>query len=175
VDIGPIAGNLRMFHDVLSLDQIEAVWRGGSVTGQLVVDNLAAIPNVFFRGDITGVKPSAKSDDRLDANAALRLSLSTMELDGRVQIPQIGRGHLLDLLDALDPYREEVSMNRIRKVLALGYPKFVRILIEQGFLSAKVELGGVASVVRIDEVRGIATGPLLRKVLGPLVQKGDGR
>lgn len=175
VDIGPIAGNLRVFHDVLSLDQIEAAWRGGSVTGQLVVDNLAAIPNVFFRGDITGVKPSTNSNDRLDANAALRLSLSTMELDGRVQIPQIGRGHLLDLLDALDPYREEVSMNRIRKVLALGYPKFVRILIEQGFLSAKVELGGVASVVRIDEVRGIATGPLLRKVLGPLVQKGDGR
>ena len=60
-------------------------------------------------------------------------------------------------------------MNRVRKGLAIGFPKYLRVRIDEGFLSAKVELGGMASLVRIDEIRGVPTGPLLRRVLGPLL------
>ncbi len=173
VDIGPLAGNFRMVHNLLALDQIEAGFRDGTVAGQLVVNYLPDDTVVLFRGNATGLRPS-RTDERLDANAALVLALDRMELDGRVQVVRIGRQHLRDLLDLFDPYREDVAINRIRMGLALGYPRFARVELDHGFLSAKVELGGAASLLRLDEIRGIPTAALLRRFLAPLLDRGGG-
>ncbi len=165
LEVGPVAANLRILRNLVSLDQMEAVWREGKVTGQVVVEWHPGDPHVAFRGKVTGIRPSG-SDERLDANAALDLHLGRREVEGRVHFVRIGRRHLLDLLDAFDPYRENVSANRIRKALQYGYPKYARVRVNGGFLSAKVELGGLGAVVRIDEVRGIPTGPLWTRALG---------
>lgn len=164
-EAGPLAGNLRIMGKVISLDQLEAKWRDGHITGQLVVDTSRARPAAYFRGAVTGVRPS-DSDERLDANAALNIDLAHMDMEGRVHIIRISRNHLLDLLDSFDPWHEDVTINRIRMGLSLGYPKYARLRMDQGFLSAKVELGGLTSAIRIDEIKGIPTGPLLRKYLG---------
>lgn len=165
LEVGPVAGNLRILRNLVSLDQIEAIWREGKVSGQVIVEWHPDDPRVSFRGKMTGIRPSG-SDERLDANAAIDFSLGRREVAGRVHFVRIGRGHLFDLMDAWDPYHENVSANRIRKALQYGYPKYARLRVNGGFLSAKVELGGLGSLVRIDEVRGIPTGPLLGKVLG---------
>lgn len=166
LDVGPVAGNLRVLRNLVSLDQIEATWRDGKVSGQVIAEWHPGDPRVSFRGKVTGVRPSG-SDERLDANAAIDFSLGRREVAGRIHFVRIGRGHLLDLMDAWDPYHENVSANRIRKALTYGYPKYARLRVNGGFLSAKVELGGLGSLVRIDEVRGIPTGPLLNRALGP--------
>ncbi|MBM4395388.1 MAG: hypothetical protein FJ087_06820, partial [Deltaproteobacteria bacterium] len=168
LEVGPIAGNLRVVHDVVALDQVEAAWNGGTVTGQVVVETRDR--SVSFRGDVTGVKPS-RTDETLEANAAVRLSLKTLEASGRVTIVRIGRGHLLDLLDVADPTRKEVAVNRVRKALAFGWPESVRVRMDDGFITAGVVLGGLASAVRIDEIRGIPVAPILRKYLEPLSVK----
>ncbi len=170
---GPLAGNLRLDRTVLSLDQLQAAWRGGKVTGLLVLDRGADDTRVWFKGDATGIQAGSKGEG-LDANAALHLSLRNLEVDGRVQFLRIGRGHLRRLLDLWDPAMENVSANRIRKVLGIGYPKAARVRLDGGFLSARVELGGIASVVRIDEVRGIPVGPLLRRTLGDVLPAQGG-
>ena len=164
LEFGPIAGNFRVFHDMVALDQMEASWRGGTVTGQLVVDTREQ--SLSFRGDVTGVRPSSSDGASLQANAALRVSLKTMEASGRVTIVKISRGHLLDLLDVMDPTRSEVSVNRVRKALMLGWPEAVFVRLQDGFLSARISLGGLASMVRIDEIRGIPVPPILRRFLG---------
>jgi hypothetical protein len=56
-------------------------------------------------------------------------------------------------------------MNRVRHALAFGYPDQVRIGFDHGFASARITLGGLARLIRIDEIRGIPTGSLLDKVL----------
>jgi hypothetical protein len=168
VDAGPVAGNLRVFRNVIGLDQLEAVWRDGRVTGQVGIEARPGDASVHFRGSVTGVRPSG-SGERLDANAALDLALARLELAGRIQVTRVGRDDLRALLDALDPYGEDVASNRLRKALVLGYPKYLRVRLDGGFLSAKVELGGIAAAVRIDELRGVPTGPLLRRYLGPLL------
>ncbi len=166
LEVGPVAGNLRVLRNLVSLDQVEATWRDGKVSGQVIVEWRSEDPRVSFRGKVTGVRPSG-SDERLDANAAIDVSLGRREVSGRIHLVRIGRGHLLDLMDAWDPYHENVSANRIRKALKVGYPRYARLRLDGGFLSAKVELGGLGSLVRIDEVRGIPTGPLLNRALGP--------
>jgi len=164
VSLGPLAGNLRITRNIFSMDQLQAGWNHGQVAGQLVVQYDKKDPRVYFRGRVTGVRPK-NGDERLDANAALYFSLGKQTLSGRVHLIHIGRRHLTDVLDAADPYRENTGINRIRKLLSIAYPKYVRIRMDQGFLSAKVALGGLGSLVKIQEVRGIPTGPILRKVL----------
>nr|MBP7127366.1 hypothetical protein [Myxococcota bacterium] len=176
VSLGPGAGNLRIAGRTVALDQMEADWRQGKVTGQMILDYRPGDTTMRFRGGVTGVRPGGDEDPeaRLDANAALVVSLDRMEAEGRAQVVRIGRGHLRRALDALDPAWEDVAMNRVRKYLAYGYPKYVRVRLERGFLSARIDLGGIASVIRIDEIRGIPTGPLLRRLLGPLVTRDGG-
>ena len=165
---GPLAGNARLDRNLLAVDQLEAEILGGAVTGQLLLDTTPKDREIRFRGAITGVQPT-QGDDRLDANAAIVLRPDSLDLQGRIQLVRIGRQHLLDLLDLIDPFREDVAINRARLGLQLGYPERVRLRFEDGFLTASLKLGGVAGLAKIDDIRGVPMGPPLQRFLGPLL------
>jgi len=167
--LGPIAGNLRINRDMFSLDQLQIGYRDGRISGQLIADYQAGKPRVLFKGNLTGIRPT-QSEDVLDANATLVFVPDKLDLQGRIQVIRIGRQHLLDLLDFLDPYRENVNINRARLGLKVGYPKFLRLRMQDGFLALKIALGGAAKVVRIDEIRNIALGPFLNKYVAPYIK-----
>jgi hypothetical protein len=67
----------------------------------------------------------------------------------------------------LDPFHESANANRVRQALALGYPKFVRFQLHDGAVDTKVELGGIAQLVRIDEIKAVPLGPILQKYVAP--------
>ncbi|HWO13825.1 MAG TPA: hypothetical protein VNN80_30185, partial [Polyangiaceae bacterium] len=90
-----------------------------------------------------------------------------LTLDGKLQIVRASSGHVLDMLDILDPYHESTNANRVRSALALGYPKFVRFKLHDGTVDAKVELGGVAQLVRLDEIKAMPLGPVLQRFVAP--------
>ena len=164
---------MRLDRDVLAVDQLEMNALGGKITGQTTIEVRGPDTRIAFRGKVTGVRPSSgkASGDRLDANAAVTIVPYKLGLEGRVEIVQIGRAHLLDLLDLWDPYHADVSANRVRLGLKFGYPKQVRLKFLHGFASLAVELGGIASVVRIDEIQGIPIGPALARYLSPVLEK----
>ena len=166
--IGPLAGNLRIVRDTISLDQMQVGYRGGNISGQLVVDALGKSPRMMFRGNITGVRPS-KGSEILDANTALSFDLGQLAVEGRVHVVRIDPAHLLEVLDVLDPYRQDPDINKARLGLKVGYPEFMRIRMKDGFVSAKLELGGVAKLVSIQEIRGIPLGPLMNLYVVPLL------
>jgi hypothetical protein len=169
---GPLAANLRIDRNVVSLDQLEMQLLGGKVTGQLIALEAGPDTSLAFRGDVTGMTP-AGTTDRLDANAAFSFLPEKLELEGRVEIVRIGKQNLLDLLDVWDPYHAIVSANRARLGLKFGYPKQVRLLFRQGFASLGVELGGLAGAVSIEEIRGIPLGPMLQRYAGPYLRRKE--
>jgi hypothetical protein len=124
---------------------------------------------VRLRLNATGLR-SRRSDDIFDANATLSFEPVALTLDGKLQIVRASSGHVLDMLDVLDPYRESTNANRVRSALALGYPKFVRFKLHDGTIDAKVELGGVAQLVRLDEIKAIPLGPVLQRYVAPRVE-----
>jgi hypothetical protein len=63
-------------------------------------------------------------------------------------------------------------MNRIRSALYFGYPESLRLVFDHGFASAHLELGGLARLIRIGELRGIPMGPIVDKMIASMV---DGR
>ncbi len=163
VTVAPLAGNLSIDQNVLSLGQLEMGVRGGRVTGRCVLDWQDDDIKVETHVRASGVLSS--HGEPFDGDAALVVSTGERTIEGRAQILRIGRRHLLDLLDMQDPHRVDPAMNRIRHALLLGYPDQVRIAFNHGFASARVTLGGLARLIRIDEIRGIPTGSLLDKVL----------
>jgi len=173
LSFGPVAGNARVDHDVVALDQLELAALGGKITGQLLAEVRGLDTRLAFRGKVTGVRPPAASrdGDPLDANVAITLTPYRYGLEGRAEIVRIGRDHLRALLDLWDPYHAEVAANRVRLALNAGYPKQVRMQFASGFAGLAIELGGLAGVVRIDELRGIPIGPALAHWLAPMLEQ----
>ena len=60
--------------------------------------------------------------------------------------------------------------SRVRLALLAGYPRQVRLSFDSGFAGLDIELGGLAGVVRIDEVRGLPIGPALAHWLTPILE-----
>lgn len=168
VEFGPLAGNTNLDRNVFRLDQLEVAVLQGKLTGQCIVLVDGTDTRVLLRGNATGLKVLG-SDERLDMNAALTFLPGRMDLEGRAEILHIGRKHLEAMLDLWDPYHEDEQANKTRMFLKVGHPQQVRLTFQQGFADVAISLGGLADVVRIDEMRGIALGPVFQRYLEPLL------
>jgi translocation and assembly module TamB len=164
--LGPIAANVRVERSDFIIDQLQTGYQGGQIVGQVRVAWRDGDPIVRLRLNATGVQ-SGKSRDVFDANTALTFVPAAMTLDGKMQIVRASREHMNDVLDVLDPFHESANANRVRSALALGYPKFVRFHLHDGAVDTQVELGGLAQLVRIDEIRAVPLGPILQKYVAP--------
>lgn len=161
-----MAGNLELDRELFRLDQLQLSAFGGAIAGQLLYQYDPQNAQVLFRGTASGLR-FTDAQERLDANLALTLQLGTLELNGQTNMVRVGQKTLLAALDVLDPYQEDVSYNRVRMGLKVGYPEAVRLGFDHGLMNAKIELGGAARQLRIDEIRGVAVGPLLNRYLLP--------
>jgi hypothetical protein len=167
VSIAPLVGNLEIDQNSVALRQFEMGVRGGSVTGQcgLNWDGSKSTLEVHVRA--SGVRSS--HGEPFDGNIAVAISAADRTIDGRAEILRIGARHLLDLLDLQDPLHADPAFNHIRTALGWGYPKNLRLVFDHGFASAHLELGGLAQFVSISELRGIPMGPIVDKMLAPLL------
>jgi len=168
--VGPVAANLQVVGSTLAVDQLHAAYRGGFITGQFLADLNESDPKVVFRGQITGVEP-ADGRGVLDANLAMTFVPTTLILEGKAQIVRISKDHLYDVIDFVDPYHEDEDLNRVRLGLRFGYPKFVVVKLDEGLMDAKVDLGGLAGAVRIDEIKGIPVTPFLEIYVQPYLER----
>jgi hypothetical protein len=173
VTIAPFAANVQLSQSVLYLSQLEAGVLQGSVTGELVVDMNEQDPRVRANVRATGI--TSEEGDVFSGNAALALSLKEHSIDGRAEVLQLSRRQLLRLLDLQDPHHTSASSNRIRSVLALGYPDRLHIVFNHGFANMRVTFGGAAGLVQLDELRGIPVESLVdRYVFTSKQDDGDG-
>ena len=116
--LAPIAGNLQVDQNIVSLRQFETGVRGGRLTGDCILDweGEASLATVRLRA--TGVKSS--HGEPFDGSSALVVSAKDRTIEGRTEIVRIGERHLLDLLDFQDPSHSDAAMNRIRTAASLS-------------------------------------------------------
>jgi hypothetical protein len=171
VSIAPLVGNLEIEQNVVSLRQFEMGVRGGTITGQCGVDWDGPRSTLELHLRASGVQSS--HGEPFDGNIAVVISAGDRSVEGRAEILRIGERHLLDLLDLQDPLHVDPAMNRIRTALKFGYPDSLRLIFDHGFASAHLELGGLARLVSIGELRGIPMGPIVDKMLAPVLDALD--
>ncbi len=137
--------------------------RGGTITGLCGVDWEGPKSTLELHVRASGVQSS--HGEPFDGNLAVAISAADRTIDGRAEIIKIGKRHLLDLLDLEDPQHADAGMNRIRTALAFGYPDSLRLVFDHGFANAHLELGGLARLVSIGDLRGIPMGPIVDKMI----------
>ena len=171
IAIAPLVGNLEIEQNVIALRQFEMGVRGGTITGQcgVVLDGAKSTVELHIRAN--GVQSS--HGEPFDGNIEVAISAADRTVEGRAEILRIGERHLLDLLDLQDPLHVDSAMNRIRTALKFGYPDSLRLVFDHGFASAHLELGGLARLVSIGELRGIPMGPLVDRMLGPILDPSN--
>ncbi|WP_394844527.1 hypothetical protein LZC95_46670 [Pendulispora brunnea] len=167
VTIAPLVGNLQVEQNIISLRQFEMGIREGHITGLCALDwnGENSTLNMHVRAD--GVKSSR--GEPFSGSAALQISAGEHSIEGRADILQIGKRHFLDLLELQDPFHADPSINRIRSALSLGYPDRLRVTFNHGFASVHVTFGGLARIVSVGDIRGIAMGPLIDRYLAPVI------
>jgi translocation and assembly module TamB len=166
ISIAPLAGNLSIHQNVVSMTQLEMGVRGGRITGQCVLDWQGAQSTLEAHVRATGVQSSR--GEPFDGNAAVVISGKDRSVNGRAEILRIGNRHLLDLLELEDPHHTDPATNRVRYALGVGYPEHVRVSFNQGFGSLSITMGGLARLLSIDEIRGIPMGPIFDRVINTL-------
>ncbi|HYH96408.1 hypothetical protein [Hyalangium sp.] len=166
ISIAPLAGNLSINQNVVSMSQLEMGVRGGRITGQCVLDWQGAHSTLEAHVRATGVQSSR--GEPFDGNAAVVISGKDRSINGRAEILRIGNRHLLDLLDLEDPHHRDAATNRVRYALGLGYPELVRVSFNHGFGRLRITMGGPARLLSIDEIRGIPMGPIVDRVINSL-------
>ncbi len=172
VTVAPFAANVQLAQSVLYVSQLEAGVLQGSVTGELVVDMNEQNPKVRANVRATGI--TSEEGDVFSGNAALALSLKEHSIDGRAEVLQLSGRQLQRLLDLQDPHHTSASSNRIRAVLAIGYPDRLHIVFNHGFANMRVTFGGAASLVQLDELRGIPVESLVDRYVFSKDDEGDG-
>ncbi|MFL5357772.1 hypothetical protein [Archangium sp.] len=163
ISIAPLAGNLSIDQNVVSMRQLEMGVRDGRITGQCVLDWQGRDSTLEARVRATGVKSSR--GEPFDGNAAVLISGKDRSVNGRAEILRIGNRHLLDLLDLEDPHHTDPATNRVRYRLGWGYPEHVRMNFNHGFGSLRITMGGLARLFSIDEIRGIPMGPIVDRAI----------
>ncbi|NMO18732.1 hypothetical protein HPC49_13830 [Pyxidicoccus fallax] len=166
LSIAPLAGNLSINQNVVSMSQLEMGVRGGRVTGQCTLDYQGQNSILEAHVRATGVKSSR--GEPFDGNAAVIISGRDRSINGRAEILRIGNRHLLDLLDLEDPHHADPATNRVRYALRLGYPEHVRVSFNHGFGRLSITMGGLAKLISIDEIRGIPMGPIIDRAITSL-------
>ncbi len=169
--ISAMAGNLRVEQNLISFTQFEMEFRGGIVAGELVLDWNGRDSVFSSRIRATGVEST--HGEPFDGSASFVVTAAERAVDGRIDILRIGSNHLSDLLDLQDPLRTDPATNRIRFAMNFGHPDGVRVELRHGFARMKVTLGGLASLLRVGDLRGIPTGPIIDKVLAPMLKRED--
>jgi translocation and assembly module TamB len=167
ISIAPLVGNLEVEQNAISLRQFEMGVRGGTITGQCGVVWAGTKSTLELHVRASGVQSS--HGEPFDGNIEVAISVADRTIEGRAEILRIGERHLLDLLDLQDPLHVDPTMNRVRMGLKFGYPDHVRLIFDHGFASVHIELGGVARLFSIGEMRGIPMGPIVDKMLSPVL------
>lgn len=171
VAVAPFAANLEVARNTISLSQLEMGVRGGTITGSGIIEYNGADSIVHANMRASSVHSS--HGEPFDGNAALTIGVRERSVEGRADILRIGRRHLTDLLDLQDPLRADASFNQVRTALRFGYPDRVRLSFQHGFASAGVELGGLARLLKLNDVRGIPIGPLMERVMASALPREE--
>ncbi len=149
---GPLRGRFSLKQNMLSIDRLDADLFDGVLAGQGFVDIQPSRLTAGLQGRVTKIntallaaKPEKATPAPLSARLAMVVDLSKSLVEGRVDVTEIGKNQLLAMMDILDPSGADALLNKARLALSVGYPTYVGLQMQQGFLDLDVGLGGLVA------------------------------
>jgi len=173
ISAGPGLANMVFKQNLLRLQRFDLDVFDGHATGQFYLDARPGAWRIGVVSRLTQVDPryliadkkaaSAKVRAPISARTALEFDVNRRLLEGRVDVTEINRDQLLQLLDIVDPNHIDEQLATVRSALRFAYPKEVAIEMRDGLMDLKVTLSALPNPIR---VRGLPLSPLVQAFAG---------
>jgi hypothetical protein len=106
-------------------------------------------------------------NQKMSGRTGMVINLNSNNIDGKVDVTEIGGSQLITLINAMDPKYENEQMNRARFALGIAYPTAVEMSFQNGFMDMGIQLNGFVS----QNLRGIAISPWISQAKGEMFKK----
>ncbi len=178
---GPFVGYFSMKQNVVFGHQFDmTLGTTGVVDGEMYLDVYPAHLQMGFLSRLTAVNlaeilpgrylANVKKDDKfVSGRSGLVVNLKQGTIDGRMDITEIGGSQLVTLINVLDPKYENDKMNMTRSALGVGYPTFVEMSFQKGYLDLGMNLRLLGINQRFD-VWGIPLSTLVSSATSDIVK-----
>ncbi len=173
ISAGPGLASMAFKQNLLQLQHFDVELFDGHATGQFYLDARPGAWRIGVVSRLTQVDPryllsdknaaSAKVRAPISARTALEFDVNRRLLEGRVDVTEINRDQLLQLLDIVDPNHTDEQLASVRSALRFAYPKEVALDMRDGLMDLKVTLSALPNPIR---VRGLPLSPLVQAFIG---------
>lgn len=168
IEAGPGSAGISLKQNLFRLQPFDLELFGGHVAGQLYFD---ASPNAWQLGllsritevDLRQLLPpdSPLRGDELSpvsARTAITFDIQKRLMEGRIDVTQISRAQLLQMLEVIDPDYQDPQLATVRSALRLAYPETLRIKMYSGLMDMEVKVSALPSPIT---VRNLPLTPLI--------------
>ena len=178
---GPFVGFFSLRQNMLFAHQFDMDLGAGRVYGEMFFDML---PKQLRFGmlsrlttlDLGEILPARylrrvpSGEKKVSGRSGLVIDLARSSVDGRVDITEIGAPQLVALINLIDPQFEDEKMNRVRRVLELGFPTSVGLAFAEGYMNMDIALS-LLGIPKRESVREIPISSLLSSATSGLVKR----
>lgn len=181
---GPFVGFFSLRQNMMFVHQFDlTLGKSGLAYGEMYLDMHPDNLQMGFLTRLTQLNlvevlpkrllPQVPEEEKsVSGRAGLVVNLNRATVDGRMDITEIGPSQLITLINVLDPQYEDERMNMSRAALGVGYPSFVEIAFQKGYVDLGVDLV-VLGLSRRYFIRGVPISKLVANATSDLVKKSQ--
>ncbi|MDR9469153.1 hypothetical protein, partial [Marinospirillum sp.] len=168
LQLGPLEATLPIQQNLIRLQDFSLAALGGEVAGQFYLDvnpagwRLGLLSRVS-RIDLRKLLPETLAETRyspVNARTALEFDFSQRLVEGRVDLTDINRTQLLQILDIIDPDHRDPQLATARSGLRAAHPRWVRVEMQNGLMDLTLSLSLFSDPIR---VRNLPLSPLIER------------
>jgi len=178
--VGPMLSMMQLKQNIFQMQHLDLALFGGHLAGQFYLDANPGGWKIGLLSRISQLDPRKMLKDEAPEKAGIYSPVSVRTaidfdvhkrlLQGRVDVSEISREQLLQLLDVVDPKHEDEQLAHVRTALQIAYPKWVSIVMKQGLMDLSVAVSALPKPI---EVKGLPLTPLIQVYAGDLLSELD--
>ena len=167
-NVGPFVGSVHIEQNLLNVSLFTMKMFDGMQTGKMYFNfnnedlkfGLLSRVSALNMGALSNKK---KDEHRISMRTVVEFDARKSLLEGQVDIIEIGKEQLFDILDFLDPDHINEKFEPLRTALSLSYPEYVGVRMNNGFMDLSVKINTLASDINI---RAIPLSPIIQQNIG---------
>lgn len=147
ITAGPLAAKFKIAQNLIELPQFSLKMLEGDLAGQFYLDinpqgwRLGLLSRISHL-DLRKLLPRAVTSDYapVSARTAVEFDFNQRLLEGRIDLTDISRSQLLQLLEIVDPEFTDADINTVRSALRLAHPQQLSIIMSNGLMDLSLQL-----------------------------------
>lgn len=167
LSVGPLQARFKVNQNLIELPQFSLQLLAGDLAGRFYLD---ITPNAWRLGllsrisqlDLRLLLPKRATSDYapISARTALEFDFNRRLLAGRMDITDITRSQLLQLLELVDPEYQDPQINNVRSALRLAHPEWISAVMQDGLMDLTFGLSLFSEPLR---AHGLPLSPIIER------------